>query len=106
MTVKNTSQACIFLLTHFGTYEITALSGCKYFRMEFFLDRYTKVKCTHSTGHEHDPEFVTTHQHEKYDALIYSKEAQECCYEVQRGMNHVGKLLKNFDKTLVHSSTQ
>ena len=36
-----------------------------HFRMEFLLGHKPKVKCTHQTGDEFNPEFVTTHQHKK-----------------------------------------
>ena len=46
-----------------------------HFRMEFLLGHKPKVKCTHQTGDEFSPEFVTTHQHKMISqALVYSKE--------------------------------
>ena len=45
-----------------------------HFRMEFLLGHKPKVKCTHQTGDEFNPEFVTTHQHKMISqALVYSK---------------------------------
>ena len=46
-----------------------------HFRIEFLLGHKPKVKCTHQTGDEFNPEFVTTHQHKMISqALVYSKE--------------------------------
>ena len=46
-----------------------------HFRIEFLLGHKPKVKCTHQTGDDFNPEFVITHQHKMISqALVYSKE--------------------------------
>ena len=66
MMVMNTNQDCIFPLAQY-IYHVDAIS---------LQDGVSsKVKCTHQTGDEFNPEFVTTHQHKMISqALVCSKE--------------------------------